>query len=64
MCRPKWPYLLMYGSHDMRHTGFPRVDGLTMDPLVWGVTRGVLLPPRCPENLKKTIIYSPRVKWA
>ena len=23
----KWPFLLMYGSHDMRHTGFPRVDG-------------------------------------
>ena len=24
--------LLMYGSHDMRHTGFPRVDGLSKDP--------------------------------
>ena len=27
MYGPKWPFLLM-----MRHTGFPRVDGLSMDP--------------------------------
>ena len=26
MYGPKWPFLLMYGSHDMRHE-FPRVDG-------------------------------------
>ena len=32
MYGPKWPFLLMYESHDMRHTGFPRVDGLSMDP--------------------------------
>ena len=31
MCRPKWPLLLMYGSHDMRHTGIPRVDRLSTD---------------------------------
>ena len=24
--------LLMYGSHDMRHTGFPQVDGGQRDP--------------------------------
>ena len=24
---PTWPFLLMNGSHDMRHTGFPQVDG-------------------------------------
>ena len=24
---PTWPFLLIYGSHDMRHTGFPQVDG-------------------------------------
>ena len=29
---PKWPFLLMYGSHDMRHTGFPQVDGGQRDP--------------------------------
>ena len=22
-----WPFLLMYGSHGMRDTGFPQVDG-------------------------------------
>ena len=33
MYGPKWPFLLMYESHDMRHTSFPRVDGLSMDPL-------------------------------
>ena len=27
MCRPMWPFLLTYGSHDVRHTGFPQVDG-------------------------------------
>ena len=32
MYGPKWPFLLMYGFHDMRHTGFPRVDGLSTDP--------------------------------
>ena len=37
MYGPKWPFLLMYGSHDMRHTGFPRVDGLSTDPGIWGV---------------------------
>ena len=32
LCRPMWPFLLMYGSHDMRHTGFPQVDGGQRDP--------------------------------
>ena len=32
MYGPKWPFLLMYGSHDMRHTGFLWVDGLSTDP--------------------------------
>ena len=27
MCGPTWPFLLMYGSHDMRHTSF---RGLTV----------------------------------
>ena len=30
-------FLLMYGSHDMRHTGFPQVDGGQWDPREWGV---------------------------
>ena len=32
MYGPKWPFLLMYESHDMRHTSFPQVDGLSTDP--------------------------------
>ena len=34
---PMWPFLLMYGSHDMRHIGFPRVDELSTYPRIWGV---------------------------
>ena len=36
MYGPKWPFLLIYGSHDMRHTGIPQVDGLSTDPWVLG----------------------------
>ena len=32
MYGPKWPFLLIYRSHAMRQTGFPRVDGLSTDP--------------------------------
>ena len=32
MYGPKWPFLLMYGSHVVRQTGFSRVDGLSTDP--------------------------------
>ena len=32
MYGPKWKFLLMYGSHNMRHTDFPWVDELSMDP--------------------------------
>ena len=32
ICRPMWSFLLMYGSHEMRHTGFPQVDGGQRDP--------------------------------
>ena len=31
-----WQFLLMYGSHDMRHTGFPQVDGGQRDPWEMG----------------------------
>ena len=41
MYGPKWPFLLMYGSHDMRHTSFPRVDGLSTDP--WDLGRHILI---------------------
>ena len=34
----KWSFLLMHGSHNMRHTGFPWVDGWsTGHPGFWGV---------------------------
>ena len=32
LCRPMWPFLLMYGSQDMIHKGFPQVDGGQQDP--------------------------------
>ena len=32
MYGPKWPFLLMYGFRDMRHIGFPQVDGLSTGP--------------------------------
>ena len=32
ICRPMWPFLLMYGSHDMRHTSFSQFDGGQRDP--------------------------------
>ena len=32
MYEPMWPFLLMYWSHDMRHTSFPQVDGGQRDP--------------------------------
>ena len=38
MYGPEWPFLLMYGSHDMRHTSFSRVDELSTDPRDRGVT--------------------------
>ena len=33
---PYWVILLMYRSHDMRHTGFPQVDDSQWDPRVLG----------------------------
>ena len=35
---PTWPFLLMFGSHGMRHTGFPQVDGGQQKPRDRGVT--------------------------
>ena len=33
---PKWPFLLMYVSHDMRHTGFHGLTGCQRDPREMG----------------------------
>ena len=38
MYGPKWPFLLMYESHDMRHS-FSQVDGGQQTPRIWGVTK-------------------------
>ena len=35
---PYWVILLMYGSHDMRHTGFLRLTVVNGTPWFWGVT--------------------------
>ena len=35
---PYWAILLMYGSHDMRHTGFHRLTVVNGTPRFWGVT--------------------------
>ena len=35
---PYWAILLMYGSHDMRHTGFRRLMVVNGTPGFWGVT--------------------------
>ena len=34
---PGWVILLMYGSHDMRHTGFRRLTVVNETPGFWGV---------------------------
>ena len=44
---PHWVILLMYGSHNMRHTGFRRLTVVNGTPGFWGATslphRGTLL---------------------
>ena len=37
---PYWVILLMYGSHDMRHTSFRRLTVVNRTPGFWGVTLG------------------------
>ena len=44
---PYWVILLMYGSHDMRHTGFHRLTVVNGTLGFWGVTERVSgLSPR------------------
>ena len=38
MCRPKWPFLNLYGSQDMRFVDFHGLTGSQRTPRVWGVT--------------------------
>ena len=41
MCRPKLPFLHMYGSHDMKLVDFRGLTGSQRTPRVWGVTTWV-----------------------
>ena len=43
-----WPFLLMYGSHDMRHAGFCRLTVVNGTPGIWGVVK----PQENPNFLK------------
>ena len=36
MCRPMWPFLLIYVSRDTRRTDFPQVDGPSTNPREMG----------------------------
>ena len=38
MCRPKWPFLNLYGSHEMRFVDFRGLSGSQWTPGFWGVT--------------------------
>ena len=38
---PYWDFLLMYGSHDVRHTGFRRLTVVNGTLGFWGVTFGL-----------------------
>ena len=51
---PTWPFLLMFGSHDMRHTGFHRLTMVNETLGNWGVTVLVIhgLPSFRFETLK------------
>ena len=40
-----WVILLMYGSHDMRHTGFRRLTVVNRTPGFWGVTIKAICMP-------------------
>ena len=40
---PYWVILLMYESHEMRHTSFPQVDGGQRDPRDRGITKTMQL---------------------
>ena len=62
MCGPIWPFLLMYGSHDMRHIGFPQVDDSQRDPRKMGrhgigVYRSVLVQNYCMYVFKLCFKY-------
>ena len=42
MYGPTWPFLLTYGSHDMRHTGFCRLTVVNETPRDRGITHTLM----------------------
>ena len=54
MYGPKLPFLFMYGSHDMRHIGIPRVDGLSTGPPGFGASHYYYILIHV-KNISKTI---------
>ena len=37
---PTWPFLRMYRSHEMRHTGFRKLMVVNETPGFWAITLG------------------------
>ena len=64
MCRPKWPFLHMYGPHDMRLVDFRGLTGSQRTPRVWGVTDDEELRRACEaaiEGTKQKVVMTIRV---
>ena len=49
---PNWVILLMYGSHEMRHTCFPLVDSGQWDPRVGASHAFCVYYQYCPVELR------------
>ena len=54
---PYWVILLMYGSHDMRHTGFRRLTVVNGTPGFWGVTAWWDVPVHMCRKLTVAKVY-------
>ena len=63
MCRPKWPFLHMYGSHDMRHVDFRGLTGSQQTPGFWGVTESFVDYSITFEYLKLYLIITLRATF-
>ena len=51
---PMWPFLLMYGSHDMRHTGFCRLTVVNGTPGIGASQARSSWPPARASQLPVT----------
>ena len=57
---PYWVILLMFGSHDMRHTGFRRLTVVNRTPGFWGVTKSLNQCQWWSERSDITTLYAPK----